>query len=124
MKYLRDPETRKVLAEAKQRREEKRRQETYHNISFKNYFKPYFASQIFWSSQVDKGSAETGVKGFAGWPLRPRLPHLQAARRSHGGRGGDHLAEVAGRELADLPWSVETSGIGKKDFILERKTIA
>ena len=32
MKYLRDPETRKVLAEAKQRREEKRRQDTVYII--------------------------------------------------------------------------------------------
>ena len=32
MKYLRDPKTRKVLAEAKQRREEKRRRETFYII--------------------------------------------------------------------------------------------
>ena len=58
--------------------------------------------QIFCSFQVDKGSAETGVKGFTGRPLRPRLRHLQAARRPHGDRGGDHLEE-AGGELAGLP---------------------
>ena len=62
--------------------------------------------QISWSSQVDKEAAETGVEGVAGRPLRPWLPHLQAARRPHGGRGGDHLAE-AGGELADLPWSID-----------------
>ena len=55
------------------------------------------------SSQVDKGAAETGVKGFAGRPLRPRLPHLQAARRPHGGHWGNHLAEDANQQLAVLP---------------------
>ena len=54
------------------------------------------------SSQVGKGAAETGFEGFAGRPLRPRLPLLQAERRPHGGRGGDHLAEAGGK-LADLP---------------------
>ena len=43
---------------------------------------------------------------YAGRPIRPRLPHLQAAWRPDGGRGGDHLAE-AGGELADLPWSID-----------------
>ena len=56
--------------------------------------------------KVDKGAAEAGVEGFAGRPLRPRLPHLQAVRRPHGGYGGNHLAE-AGKELADLPWSID-----------------
>ena len=41
MKYLRDPKTRKVLAEAKQRREEKRRQDTFyiifHSITLLNH---------------------------------------------------------------------------------------
>ena len=61
----------------------------------------------FISCQVDndKGAAETGVEGFAGRPLRPRLPHLQAARRPHRDHGGNHLAD-AGRELADLPWTL------------------
>ena len=54
-----------------------------------------------YSSQVDKRAAETGVEGFAGWPLRLWLPHLQASRRPHGSRGGNDLAE-ADRELADL----------------------
>ena len=63
---------------------------------------------------------ETGVEGLAGRPLRPRLPHLQAARRPQGGRGGDHLAE-AGRELAGLPWSVDI-GDRQKDFHLRRRT--
>ena len=66
--------------------------------------------------QVDKGAEETGVKGFAGRPLRPRLPHLQAARRPSRGRGGNHLAE-AGQELADLPRSVDSAlWIGKESF--------
>ena len=79
---------------------------SWRNISTGRSFEPCFASQLFWSSQVDKEAAETGVEGFAGRPLRLWLPHLQAARRPHGGHGGDHLAD-AGRELADLPWSVE-----------------
>ena len=74
---------------------------------------------MFWSPQVDKGAEETGVKGFAGRPLRPWLPHLQAARRPHGGRGGDHLAE-AGGELADLPSSVNIRDL-HKGFYLRRK---
>ena len=41
-------------------------------------------------------------------------PTLHAAWR--------HLAE-AGRELEDLPWSVDTSGICIKAFILENKII-
>ena len=89
-------------------REERRREGKKHYISFNNSFKPYFVSQISWSSQV-KGAAETGVKGFAGRPLRPWLPHLQAARRPHGGRGGNHLAEDAVQQLAVLPWSRQSS---------------
>ena len=49
----------------------------------------YFALQ---SCSLQR-AAETGVKGFAGRPLRLRLPHLQAAGHPHGGREGNHLAE-------------------------------
>ena len=59
----------------------------------------------FLSCQADKGAKKTGVKGFAGRPLWPWLPTLHAAWQ--GGYGGDHLEEDAGRELADLPWSVD-----------------
>ena len=71
------------------------------------------------SSQVDKGAAETGVKGFAGRPLRPRLPHLQVAWHPHGGHGGNHLAEDAGPELADLCWSVTLP----ERLLLEKKNL-
>ena len=69
-------------------------------------------------SQVDKGAAEAGVKGFAGRPLRPWLPTLQAARHPHWGRGGDHMAEDAAGELADLPGSVD-SGSAREAFTAE-----
>ena len=68
-----------------------------------------------WPSQVDnQGAEETSVQGFAGRPLRPRLPHLQAARRPSGGHRGNPLAE-AGQKLADLPWTVDI-GDHKKGF--------
>ena len=68
---------------------------------------PGFALQIFWSSQVDEGAAETSVQGFAGRPLRP---WRQAAWHQHRGHGGssNHLTEAC-RELADLPWSSQSS---------------
>ena len=78
-----------------------------------------------WSFQVsnNKRAEETGVEGFAGRPLRLWLPHLQAARRPHGGHGGNHLAEDACSELADLPqqWSVDASEIGKETFTREEE---
>ena len=45
------------------------------------------------------------------------LHHLQAARRPHGGRGGDHLAE-AGGELADLSLSADIGTTREEDLVL------
>ena len=70
------------------------------------------------SSQVDKGTAETGVKGLTGRALRPWLPNLQVAWHPHGGHGGNHMEGEPGPKLADLRWSV-TSGIDRKAFTWE-----
>ena len=67
------------------------------NISWKQRFSK---SLPFSESQVDKGAAETGVKGVAGRPLRPRQPHVHASWGPPPGH--EKSMAQAGQELADL----------------------